>query len=228
MKRLFRKKGKWPSLLGICVFAALLGPFPPSHSLAQTPAQIHGRACLMVEEVKSEFSPFDNASKPGPGKRLTLYAEADADCIVLVAALDEKGRTLVGGWMPELAALKAWEEIRLPSGSWAWPWDAESQEFEMHVVFADPKAKGLEPLRQLVEKMQQGHGGKLLEAQGRKFREDLMGWMNSSNSGIFHAGRASTAWGGTLRAGRPPWRASAQNVAFPAGRQAVLIYRYGR
>ena len=210
-------------------FVILSVSLSPGKSLAGTPTDVHGRACLMVEEIRSgDTTPFDGSSKPGPDKKLILFAEADADCVLVVAAFQDKDRNLANGWMPQIVEMKAWEELRLPSDSRTSPWGPDSQDFDMHVVFADAKAKGLEPLKQLISQMQKETGGKLLEAQGKKLREDLIGWIASGNAGIFHPGSASAAWGGTLRAGRPPWRASAQNVVFPAGRQAVLIYRYGR
>ncbi len=258
-------------LLPIIFQAAL---FLPRTSAEEPSLEAYGRACLAVEETSLEGQgpavhtvAFDKNSKPGPGKRLVLYTDANTDEFALVVAFNDKNpglaqadgqglpdraagggpyklaqadgqglpdRAAGGGsyklannWLPQLVELKAWEELSLPAPPITWSWHEGSEPFEIYVIFFKKTFPEISELAILVTAMQNsGAGTKLLDLQTRKLRDRINRWMGGQNPNDFHAGVVPSAWGGTLRGNRFPWRKQAQKAILSNRGHALLIYRY--
>ena len=201
---------------------------------AQSGAEVEGRVLLVVEEAPAAESNagvkpaiFDENSKPGPGKHLGLYADADSDSFLLVVALHPNERRLANGWRPELVSLTAAEEIFLPKSPATWDWNEGSDPFELYVVFIPKSAAGVADLRALVTAMQNPAAeAQLLDLQTNKLREQILNRMDHQDPAAFHAAQIPQAWGGTLRGAKFAWRPMAQKVPFSDEKHGFLIYRY--
>ncbi len=195
----------------------------------------YGRACLVVEALSPEEPPrvtttvFDDASTPGPGKRLALHLDASVESYALAAAFNDTDRRLTNGWPPQLVELKAWEERRLPLTPVRWEWTSGTEAFDVYVVFLERTAEGLDALQPLVAAMQDPKTDPALrDLQAKKLREQILGWMTGQETAGLHAGAEASAWGGTLRGEPFPWPKLAKKAGFGAGGRGVLLYRHGR
>lgn len=207
----------------------------PVSSAQEASLKSSGRACLTVEETSPEgqvpavhITAFDQNAKPGPGKRLILYADANTDGFILVTAFNAQDHGLANGWQVQWAEIKAWEELSLPATPVTWSWAEGSEPFEIYVVFFKKNFEGLADLTTLIAAMQDpANDAKLLDLQAKKLYEDINRWMQGENPAAFHAGAMPSAWGGTLRGIRFPWRQQAQKALLSDNGPGFLIYRYG-
>jgi hypothetical protein len=203
--------------------------------LAETENETFGRACLLVEEARSTpegqipaISAFDQNSQAGPGKRLVLQADASQDCFILAVAFNRQDGRLTGGWRPQLTELAAWEETQLPGQPIVWDWSQPTGAFEFFVVFLAPNTPSLTELQQLTQALQDLEADpKLVELQAGRLREIVDESLSGQNPSQFLAGMKPSAWGGTLRGAKFPWRPMAQKAGFGRGKSGFVIYRYG-
>lgn len=204
-------------------------------SLAETENETFGRACLLVEEAGSTLenqvptvSAFDETSQSGHGKRLILQADASENCFILAVAFNRQDGGLTAGWRPQLTELAAWEETQLPGQPVVWDWSQPTDPFEFFVVFLEPDAPSLPELGNLTQALQNLEADpKLVELQAGRLREIVNEGLSGQNPSQFLAGMKPSAWGGTLRGAKFPWRPMAQKAGFGRGKSGFVIYRYG-
>lgn len=188
------------------------------------------RTCLVVQEVKpgeteSQTTLFDLNSKPGPGRRLSLYLDSSIDSYALVALLNRKDQKLTDQWLPQLVKLQAWEESRLPEESVNWDWNKRGDDFEIHVIFMASGGKEFETLKTLIDAMQRSKkDGELLGLQTARLRE-IMDRMTSEKEIIPYKPAATPpAWGGTLRGLAFHWRQNSQKIFLDERGRGSIIY----
>ena len=190
-----------------------------------------GRTCLVVEEEKAsetgvfQTALFDENSQPGPGRRLSLYLDSSVDTYALVALFNRKDQKLVGGWLPELVKLEAWEESRLPEESVNWDWSESGDDFEIHVVFMAESHKDFGALKSLIDSMvQSGEVRELLGLQTVRLREIIDRITSEKEAIRYKPGATPPAWGGTLRGLEFHWRQNSQKIALDEQGYGSIIY----
>lgn len=210
------------------IFVGLLlviSTLAPTHGADQT--KPYGRACVTLAEPTGE-KPFDEASRPGEGKSLAVYLDANTPCIGFAAAFTRKGRRLVEGWQPLLVELPEWEAQRLPPKPQLWGWTKEGEPFDVQVFFLARETQGLDKLRALVKAMGAAdRGAALAKLQERRLGEILAAWQTESAIAARPA-NAPTRVAGTVRAtgAELPWREYARSVNFSAERPGVVTFRH--
>lgn len=217
----------WAVLIG------MLCSFPGRGEGGEAAPQVYGRACLTVQEENlergglPEIKVFDQTSTAGPGRKLVLYADSEAEGYVFAAAFRSEDHALARDWRPQMAELRPGEAVALPAEGAGWNWETGAGPFELMVVFLAKDAAEGASWATLVGAMQDPAADpKLLELQAGKLREQMLGLMGTPDPSVFHAGSAPSAWGGTLRGFSFPWRQMAEKVPLREGR-GVLVYTHG-
>lgn len=230
MKRYLRYTRYTYLVLGVMVLGCV------SEAWAEEAArEAYGRACLMVEQVApgaggkaAESSEFGEASEPGAGKRLALYADASRESYVLLAAFSAKERRLANDWRPQLVKVAPWQEVRLPVSPMTWSWEDGSKPFELFVIFLEAGSQALDELEKMIPSMQDpGVSPRLLDLQSIRLRETLESWMEGKDPSFYHWGKVPLAWGGILRGDETPWPKAARKVAMDDSGRGIVIYHYG-
>lgn len=197
---------------------------------AETAGETFARICLVVEETSPttgeiKTSLFDENSRPGSGRRLSLYADANIDAYALVAAFQRDGQTLAYGWLPRLQKLEAWEESHLPMEPMTWDWTQGGPGFEIHVAILSGTEEDFESVRALVEAMgKSGDDPEMLALQTVRLRESLDRLAAGGEAVRFLPGVTPSAWGGTLRGTNFEWRHSAQKIPLSEQGRGYFIY----
>jgi hypothetical protein len=184
----------------------------------------YGRVCVTVlgpSEGREEA--FRPASRPGPGERISVSADANVSCEMIVAAFHPATGRIANHWMPQMIELAEWDETRLPKSPAAWNWPAGSDPFEIYVLFADSKSPDVKALQSLVAVMlQSGANGPLLDRQALKLRELITRSIVEPEKARQTSGRSEI--GGTFRGGSFRWRPFASRVNFNETKPGLLIF----
>jgi len=192
---------------------------------------IFGRVCVAVHSRSIEGNVstkvFSDDSRPGEGKQLEVYFDAVTDGTVLIVAINPTDQTLANGWLPQTVAITAWEEYQIPQAGNLWQWQADSDPFEIYVLFFPVNWPDPEGIFKLAQAMQAPEAtSKLLDLQTKKLYQQIVATIRSGSEGVLHSGAATTAWGGTLRGSRFHWKHSADKVALHPDEVGHTVYRY--
>ena len=145
-------KAKRKTILFPILFLFLIAIIIPTlRAAAKSPGSnlpASARSCLVVEEASGsapdrvQTRVFHEAERPGPGKRLALYADASVEGYVLLAAFNEKDRKLANDFRPQFVKMEAGREYHLPLEPTTWDWAEETEAFEVYVVFLEKRKGG--------------------------------------------------------------------------------------
>jgi hypothetical protein len=138
----------------------------------QTPG---GKAGVKQEE-------FSKQAKPGLGKELRVFMEANRECTVSFAGFTHDGQLVYG--TPETVVLAANIVKQLPVSK-KWTFEGNEQLFEIDAVVADPAAADYKDYATLVDKMNQaGISHDVWMAQAGRLREWIDGQLRSKATAV--------------------------------------------
>jgi hypothetical protein len=187
----------------------------------------YGRVCIGVVTDTTE-GPLQAASKPEADTHIVVHADADEPCQMLVSVFKASDGKLAHNWLPQLVVLPPWVEVALPEPLGAWKWSADSEPFDVYVLFMDPNSEDARQLKILVTAMWKATTNReLLDPQTVKLRElaTRSGAPEAEIINVAKAGRVEVA--ATYRSLTFPWRDYARGANFTEGKPSLLIFRVG-
>lgn len=195
------------------------------------PEAPYGRAAVSVAEPDAgseKEAPLEKDSRPGKGKKLQVYFEANQECAVAIAAFNRKDGGLVNGWLPAFTVSPEWDERRVPTAPITWNWNTETPALDIYVVFLDKKSASISELQTLISAMQNPKADpKLLRMQAGKLQEMMGKWLSSKSNIQASAAESRPTIGGVVRGGDFNWRNSAKKAEFKEKEPGILVFNAG-
>ena len=186
-----------------------------------------GRVCIGVVSEQQEHA-LDAQSKPGPDTSITVHAEANEHCQLLVFALNARDGKLIHDWRPQFVDLPPSEEVQLPDTSSPWKWSGARGPVDIYVLFLHPNSKDCRELKALIAAMLNPNVQRaLLDRQSLKLRE-LATRSCARESEIIHVAKLKRVQvAATYRGASFPWRAHASEANFSEANPGLLIFSLG-
>jgi hypothetical protein len=141
---------------------------------------------------------FSRQAKPGPGKELRVFMQANRECAVSFAGFTRDGSLVYGP--PETVLLPANIVKELPVSK-KWTFDGKEQLAEIDAVIADPATADYKSYSALVGKMNQpGISTEVSQAQAGALREWIDGQLRSKTTAVDYTVKDNPAdIGGVIR-----------------------------
>ncbi len=198
--------------------------------LATAHAESYARVCATTIDSESNEIPLAESSAPGPGEKLVVHMDANAECVALILPLVDKGSPrLANGWRPQIVGLPQWDERKIPSPPAVWNWNKGADPFELWIFFFKRDAAGLDQIHKLVEAMQKPDLDQTILTQlTRKICEKLDARMTGKQPIIQGPKAGAALVGGTMRSTEFPWRNYAEKVSLNDALEGTLVLRHGR